>query len=93
MEFMNLYINQGRFGEFVTEIIEMDFKRKQEEAKKEEDNKLWTAYVHSMTDKSFIEWKEGLEQQKEPVSYAMTNEQVEAVKQQAKGILSRISPK
>lgn len=89
---MNIYIEQERFGEFVTNILEMDYKRRQEEAKKEDDNRLWIAYVHSMSDKSFTEWKEGLKQKKEPVSYAMTNEQVDAVKQHAKGILKKISP-
>ena len=92
MELMKIYIDQGRFGEFVTEILDMDFKRRQEEAEKEEDNKLWTAYLLSMADKPFNEWKAGLKQKKEPVSYSMTNEQVEAVKQNAKGILKKISP-
>lgn len=92
LELMSIYLEQGRFGEFVSEIIEMDYKRKQEEAEKEDDNRLWIAYVLSMSDKSFTEWKKGLTQKKEPVSYSMTNAQVEAVKQQAKGILNKISP-
>ena len=51
-------------------------------------------YVHSYSDKSFIEWKNDLtqEQKKGPVNYSMTNEHVDDVKKQAKGILSRISP-
>lgn len=98
MELMRLYINQGRFGEFVTEILYMDFKRKQEEAEKEEDNKLWLAYIHSMSDKSFNEWKAELrnnsinQQRKEPVNLAMTDKQVANVKQQARGILKNFSP-
>lgn len=93
MEFMRFYIEQGRFGEFVEEILGIEYKRKQEEAKKEDDNKLWIAYLMSMSQESFNDWKAGLQQKKEPESYSMTNEQVDAVKQQAKGILAKISPK
>lgn len=94
IEFMHLYIEQGRFGEFVSEIIEMDNKRKQEETKKEEDNKLWLAYILSMSDKPFNDWKNGLKHQhkKEPVSLSMTNEQVDSVKNTAKDILNRFNP-
>ena len=92
MEFMQLYIEQGRFGEFVTEILEMDRKRKQETDKKEEEDRLWTAYIHSMSDKSFNEWKKELFTQKQPEDYSMTNEQVADVKEQSRGILKRISP-
>lgn len=95
MEFMHLYIEQGRFDEFVEGILDLDFKRKKEEAEKEEEHKLWTMYIHSMSDKSFIEWKkEAFERSKQnnPKSYSMTNEQVEAEKQHAKEILKKISP-
>ena len=92
LDFMRLYIEQGRFGEFVAEIYELDFKRRKEEAEKENEDKLWTMYVHSMSDKSFIDWKKGLMEQKEPESYSMTNEQVEAEKQHAMEILKKISP-
>jgi len=92
IEFMNTYINQGRFGEFVFNILEMDYKRKQEEAKKEEDNKLWSVFIRSGSEKSFKEWKQDLKEKKEPESYSMTNEQVAEVKQQAVGILKKISP-
>jgi hypothetical protein len=93
MEFMKMYINQGRFGEFVEEILAMDRKRKDEEAEKENDNKLWTAYLLSgKKEQSFNEWKAGLTTKEEPVSYSMTTEQIEAEKQHAKGILKKISP-
>lgn len=91
-EFMNLYIDQGRFGEFVAEIFGMDLKRKRKEEEKENDNRLWSAYISSMSDKSFDEWKKELKHKEKPVSYSMTNEQVQKVKEQAKGILKRISP-
>ena len=93
MEFMKMYINQGRFGEFVTEILAMDKKRKDEEAEKENDNKLWTAYLlGGAKDQTFNEWKAGLTMKEEPVTYSMTTEQIEAQKQHAKGILKKISP-
>lgn len=57
IEFMNLYINNGQFGEFVENIISKENKRRQEEAEKDNEQKLWTLYVHSMTDKSFNDWK------------------------------------
>lgn len=96
MEFMRLYIEQGRFGEFVSEILELDSKRKQEEEEKEEEHRWWTMYVHSMSDKSFEMWKkEVMERSKEnaPENYSMTNEQVDATKQDVKGILKKISLK
>lgn len=89
---MRTYIKRGRFGEFVENIINAENERKRKEAEKEEEHKWWTMYVHSMSDKSFIEWKKELMEQKKPESYSMTNEQVEATKQDAKGILQRISP-
>jgi len=92
MDFMKLYIDQGRFDEFVSGILEMDFKRKQEEKEKEDDNKLWLAYLMSMSDKNFEAWKEDLTKTKKPESYAMTDAQVEATKQKAKGIMKKISP-
>ena len=98
MEFMKMYIDQGRFGEFVQNIVEIENKRKQEEAELASDNRLWIAYVHSMSEQSFVEWKEGLKQQakeqsNKPVSYSMNNEQVADVKAKARGILKTISPK
>lgn len=60
MEFMRLYIEQGRFGEFVTEIITQENKRRKEQAEKEDDERLWSAYIHSYSDKSFSEWKSEL---------------------------------
>lgn len=51
-------MEQGRFGEFVNEIISSENKRRYEEAQKEDDRKMWELYIHSASDKSFIEWKE-----------------------------------
>lgn len=90
--FMNAYIAQGRFGEFVTGVLETDRQRKIEAVQKMEDDRLWLAYILSMTDKTYRDWKEDLLQGKQQESYAMTDRQVDTVKQQAKGILGRISP-
>ncbi len=57
LEFMRLYIKQDRFGEFVTEIINLESKSKKEKIKKEDEEKLWQLYLHSMPDKSFSEWQ------------------------------------
>lgn len=52
-----MYIKRGRFGEFVTNILHQEAERRQEEAEKENERKLWMMYVHSMSGKSFDEWK------------------------------------
>ena len=57
LELMNTYINQGRFGDFVKGFCEAEYNRKKEEAERDEDNKLWTAYVFSHSDQTFVEWK------------------------------------
>ncbi|MBO5208073.1 MAG: hypothetical protein J6B68_01875 [Lachnospiraceae bacterium] len=92
IEFMSTYINQGRFGEFVSEILALDAIRKKDEAKEKNDDRLWDAYVHSMSDKTFVEWKKDLEVNKKPVNYSMTNKEIKEVKQQAADILKKISP-
>lgn len=63
LDLMYLYINRGRFGEFVNSIIEAENKRIQEEAEKDNDWKLWTMYTQLLvaghTDgESFLDWKE-----------------------------------
>lgn len=50
-------MEQGRFGEFVTEILSAEKQRKEELQKKEEDEKWWSLYLHSYSDKSFSQWK------------------------------------
>lgn len=55
---MRLYIEQGRFGEFVEETISAENRRRTEQAEKEDEEKLWIAYVHSYSDKSYNDWKE-----------------------------------
>lgn len=57
MELVKTYIRRGRFGEFVTGILQADKDRKKAEAKRDEDLKEWIAYVHSYSEKSFDEWR------------------------------------
>lgn len=57
MDLMNRYINAGRFGSFVQGFLEAEFERKKEKAEQENEWKLWTAYIHSYSEESFIDWK------------------------------------
>lgn len=58
MDLLKRYINQGRFGAFVQGFIEAEAERRKQEAEKENELKLWIAYVHSYSDKSYDKWKE-----------------------------------
>ncbi len=57
VEIMNIYINQGRFGEFVSGFIDAEAERKKAEAKKDEENKLWLAYISSRSEKPYQQWR------------------------------------
>lgn len=57
MELISLYINRGRFGEFVHDFLESEYNRLKDEAEKDNNWKLWTMYIHSMADVSFNDWK------------------------------------
>lgn len=57
LDLMNIYINQGRFGKFVTGFLEAEYDRRKAEAEKDENWKLWIMYVHSYSEKTFGEWK------------------------------------
>lgn len=56
-ECIALYIERGRFGDFVTNIIDQENERLRKEAEKEEDWKLWTLFLHSSSGESFNDWK------------------------------------
>ena len=60
LDLMNMYINQGRFGKFVTGFLEAEYDRRKNEAEKDFDWKLWMMYINSMTDITFGEWKESV---------------------------------
>lgn len=93
IEFMKIYIEQGRFGEFVKEIIQLDSKRQSEESEKEEEQKLWDLYLHCMSDKSFADWKKEIQKQDQPAKQSMTNDQVDATINNSRQILKSFSPK
>ena len=57
MDLMNMYINRGRFGEFVTSVLEAEYERRKEQAEKDDDLKLWLMYIHSAAEDSFNDWK------------------------------------
>lgn len=59
-EFMRPYIEQGRFGEFVNEIVTAENQRRKEQAEKEDEEKLWMAYVHVRPQEPYSTWKAGL---------------------------------
>lgn len=57
---MNTYINQGRFGDFVASFCESEYNRKKEEAERDEENKLWMAFVFSRSELTYSEWKKNV---------------------------------
>ena len=57
-ELISLYIKGKRFGKLVEKVIASESERKKKEAEKENEQKLWMMYVHSMQSKSFNDWKE-----------------------------------
>lgn len=58
LDLMNLYINQGRFGKFVTGFLEAEYEKRKEKAERDDDWKLWLMYVHSYSEMTFSEWKQ-----------------------------------
>lgn len=97
---MQTYIKRGRFGEFVYRVIDRENQRRKVEAEKEEDNRLWIAYVHSMAEKSYSDWKNGLRKEppqqqskNQPTSLSMSDKEVAEAKQRARGVLKGFSPK
>ena len=75
-------MEDGRFGEFVQEIISSENKRLKEEAQKEEDRKLWELYLHSASDKSFRDWKDEVVGRNNKVGKRdadLTNDDVDAI--------------
>lgn len=57
MDLMASYINRGRFGEFVSGFLLEESERRKAEAEKNQDWQLWLAYIHSMADETFDDWK------------------------------------
>lgn len=61
MDLMNMYINQGRFGKFVTGFLEAEYEKRKEEADKDYEWKLWMMYINSYSDMSYGEWKDSVQ--------------------------------
>ena len=57
MDLLKVYINNGRFGDFVDGFIKEETKRKKEEIEKHEDIKLWMAYIQTPTNETYQMWK------------------------------------
>lgn len=57
MDLVRMYINQRRFGAFVQGFLEAEAERRKQEAEKEDEMKLWIAFIHSYSGKTYDEWK------------------------------------
>lgn len=57
MDLVKRYISQRRFGAFVEGFLKEVYERRKQEAEKENEMKLWIAYVHSYSDKPYDAWK------------------------------------
>lgn len=57
MDLVKRYISQGRFGTFVNGFIEAEYERRKQEAERDNEWKLWMAYIHSYSEKTYDEWK------------------------------------
>ena len=91
MDLMKLYIEQERFGEFVYEVITAENKRRQEQAEKEEDNKLWMAYLLSAeNNKTFSEWKASIIRPSSPNSSGKRDDDM--TKADVDNLLNRLFP-
>ena len=62
LDLMNMYVNRGRFGEFVESVIDAENQRLKDEAEKDDNWKLWTMYVNllanGLAEGSFQQWRE-----------------------------------
>ena len=61
MDLVSRYIKRGRFGKFVHEFLESEFKRKKDKANEDKDWKLWLAYIHSYSGETFGTWKQKID--------------------------------
>lgn len=66
MDCIAFHINRGRFGEFVTNVVDQENERIRREAEKDEEWRLWTLFLHSSSGESFAEWKKKVLKKSEP---------------------------
>ena len=57
MDLIDRYIKQGRFDTFVHGFLTAHFERERKEAERENEWMMWTAFIHSYSDKTYGEWK------------------------------------
>ena len=93
-EFMSLYIEQGRFGEFVSELYGMSVEREKKKAEEKNDDRLWSMYIRSLSEKSFTDWKKDLNDEAgdEAGGRPMTREEVNAAVRKSQDILGSFVP-
>ena len=90
LDLMNRYINQGRFGKFVTGFLESEYERRKQDAEKDYEWKLWTMYIHSYTDKSYGEWKKEI--QENATNGHKTNKDDDLTDDGIKALVGRLFP-
>ena len=83
MDLIRLYINRGRFGEFVRNVIDAENERIREQAEKEDNWKLWFVYINSGSDESFIAWKKrilgGSSKRTKESDYDLTDDGIKSI--------------
>jgi hypothetical protein len=57
MDLVSMYINRGRFGEFVDEFLTLEVERRKAEMEQQMHRDLWEMYVHSEYTGSFEDYK------------------------------------
>ena len=77
--YLNLLIENHRFSDGISTIHEQN-----------ENEKLWQLYLHSMSDKSFVDWKAEIIGSNN--NEAVSNVDIEATKFKAKEILHNFKP-
>ncbi len=90
LDLMNMYINQGRFGKFVTGFLESEYERRKEEADKDNEWKLWMMYINSYSDVPFGEWKKSI--QKNASDKTRRNKDDDLTDDGIKSIVSKLFP-
>lgn len=59
-ELMRLYIEQGRFGELVNDIIVSENKRRSDASKEMEEKTLWEYWLHRVYEMSYQDYRNTL---------------------------------
>lgn len=63
LDLINTYISSGRFGEFVTNFLELENERIKEKHERDENWRLWIMYTRlypAYTQDTFQKWRAGL---------------------------------